>query len=71
VTAEKRRQSRIISLGNLSDYKDNRSFNESNSTSQRGDGQGPPGNGVVAKQVRPESVGNEPDPFAFFYLFFK
>lgn len=46
----------------LSDDKDNRSFNESNSTSQRGDGQGPPQNGVVAEQVRPEPVGNEPDP---------
>jgi hypothetical protein len=46
----------------LSDDKDNRSFNESDSTSQRGDGQGPPGNGVVAEQVRPEPVGNEPDP---------
>lgn len=46
----------------LSDDKDNRSFNESNSTSQRGDGQGPPGNGVVAEQVRPEPVRNEPDP---------
>ena len=46
----------------FSDDKDNRSFNESNSTSQRGDGQGPPRNGVVAEQVRPEPVGNEPDP---------
>jgi hypothetical protein len=46
----------------FSDDKDNRSFNASNSTSQRGDGQGPPRNGVVAEQVRPEPVGNEPDP---------
>ncbi|KAG6682953.1 hypothetical protein I3842_13G168600 [Carya illinoinensis] len=47
--------------GDVSNDKENRSFNGSNSTSQGGEGQGRR-NGVVGEQERPEPDRNDPDP---------
>ncbi|XP_030955372.1 uncharacterized protein LOC115977577 [Quercus lobata] len=46
--------------GDISDDKENRSFNESNSTTQKGEGQAR--NDAVKVQIRPEPERNEPDP---------
>jgi hypothetical protein len=45
--------------GDVSDDKENRSFNESNSTTQKGEGQAR--NGVVKDKARPEPERNEPN----------